>query len=197
MTIRIIMVLIIGILSGMFIFPNDTYSYTGLLLDIGLCLLLFFVGMDIGNNKKAFEHIKKLGFKILLVPISVTVGSIVGGIIAGLLFGIRLNEGAAVGAGLGWYSLAPIIIAPYSSELSAVAFLTNVFREVFAIISIPLIAKKIGFLETIAVSGATAMDTTLPIVTKNTSEEVAVISFISGLLMSIFVPILVPIFIAM
>ncbi|MDF2616165.1 MAG: hypothetical protein K0Q47_820 [Sedimentibacter sp.] len=71
------------------------------------------------------------------------------------------------------------------------------FREIIAFISIPFIAKHIGYLETIAVGGAISMDTGLPIITRNTSQEVVIISFISGIIISLMVPILVPIFVGL
>jgi len=74
------------------------------------------------------------------------------------------------------------------------AFITNVCREIIAIIIIPIIAKYIGKLESIAPAGATAMDTTLPIISKATDGNVAVISFITGVSLSLLVPILVPFF---
>ncbi len=197
MTVKIILVLFGGILTGMFIFEPDFMLKTDTLLDVGLFFLLFFVGIDIGSNKKAFDHLKRLGFKILLIPISAALGSIFGGILVSGILGMKAFEGGAIGAGFGWYSLSAVLIAPYSSELSTIAFLTNVIREIMAIMFIPLTAKYIGYYETISLGGATSMDTTLPIITKNTNSETAVISFISGLLMSIMVPIIVPIFISL
>jgi len=197
MTVKIIIVLFGGILSGMFIFEPEFMSKTDTLLDIGLFFLLFFVGIDIGSNKKAFIHLKKLGFKLLLIPISAALGSIFGGLLTAEFLGMKIFEGGAIGAGFGWYSLSAVLIAPYSSEVSTIAFLTNVIREIMAIMLIPLTAKYIGYYETISLGGATAMDTTLPIITKNTNGETAVIAFISGLLMSIMVPIIVPVFISL
>ncbi|HBH13558.1 MAG: hypothetical protein XD91_0968 [Clostridiales bacterium 38_11] len=197
MTVKIILVLIAGVLTGFFFLEPSFYPITGTLLDLGLCLLLFFVGIDIGNNKNTFLHLKKLGFKIILVPISAAIGGIIGGMMIAAIFGMPVFEGAAVAAGFGWYSLAPLIIAPYSAELSTIAFLTNVFKEIFAIIFIPFVAKKIGFFEAVAMGGATAMDTTLPIITRNTDGETAVVSFLSGLIMTLMVPVLVPIFISL
>ncbi|MFO7886863.1 MAG: lysine exporter LysO family protein [Eubacteriales bacterium] len=197
MTAKILLVLFAGIGTGIFLLEPEFMAKTDILLDIGLCLLLFFVGIDIGSNKKAFIHLKKIGFKLLLIPISAAIGSILGGMMVSVFIGMNIFEGGAVGAGFGWYSLSAILIAPYSSELSTIAFLTNVFREILAIIFIPITAKYIGYFETIALGGATAMDTTLPIITRNTNSETAVVSFVSGLLMSIFVPILVPLFIAL
>ncbi len=197
MTVKIIIVLFGGILSGMFIFEPEFMSKTDTLLDIGLFFLLFFVGIDIGSNKKAFIHLKKLGFKLLLIPISAALGSIFGGLLTAEFLGMKIFEGGAIGAGFGWYSLSAVLIAPYSSEVSTIAFLTNVIREIMAIMLIPLTAKYIGYYETISLGGATSMDTTLPIITKNTNGETAVIAFISGLLMSIMVPIIVPVFISL
>ncbi len=197
MTVKILLVLIAGVLSGFFIFEPSFYPTTGVLLDIGLCLLLFFVGIDIGNNKKTFQHLKQLGFKIILIPVSAAIGGIIGGMMIAAVFGMPVFEGAAVAAGFGWYSLAPLIIAPYSAELSTIAFLTNVFKEILAIIFIPFVAKRIGFFEAVALGGATAMDTTLPIITRNTNGETAVVAFLSGLTMTFLVPVLVPIFVSL
>lgn len=191
MTLKIIGIVILGIVMGLFI-PETYFGMTDYMLNIGLCLLLFFVGMDIGKNKAIFNDIKKSGPLFILVPMGVAAGSILGSILLGFVLGYPINESGAIGAGLGWYSLSAIIIAPYSSELSVLSFLTNVIREILAIMSIPFIAKHIGFVESIAPSGATAMDTTLPIVSKNTNAETAILSFTTGLILSILVPILVP-----
>lgn len=195
MTIKIILVLIAGILSGLFILPESVYGSTGLLLDIGLCCLLFFVGIDIGKSKDTFKNLKKVGFKILIVPVMAIIGSLFGGVLCSLIFDMNIFGSLAIASGLSWYTLSPIIITPYSAEFGAIAFLSNVFREVLAFITIPFIAKNIGYLETIAVGAAISMDTGLPIITKNTNQEVVVISFISGIIMSLMVPVLVTIFI--
>ncbi|MPN28524.1 Lysine exporter LysO [bioreactor metagenome] len=78
--------------------------------------------------------------------------------------------------------------------LGAIAFLTNVFREIFAVILIPILAKRLNTYSAIAPAGATSMDTTLPLVSKATNPEVAVISFINGVIMSSLVPVLVTFF---
>lgn len=197
MTIKIIVVLIAGILSGLFAAPESLYGSTGLLLDIGLCCLLFFVGIDIGRNKDTFKNIKALGFRVIMVPVAAIAGTLFGGVICSFILRINIFGSLAIASGLSWYTLAPIIITPYSSELGAIAFLSNVFREVMAFVSIPFIARNVGYLETIAVGGAISMDTGLPIITRNTSQEVVIISFISGIIMSLAVPVLVPFFIGM
>ncbi len=197
MTKKIIAVLVAGILSGIFLLPDAAHSITGLLLDLGLCCLLFFVGIDIGRNRDTFTNLKAVGFKILIVPAATIIGSLFGGIICSIIFSMDFFGSLAVASGLSWYTLAPIIITPYSAELGAIAFLSNVFREVIAFISIPFIAKHIGYLETIAVGAAISMDTGLPIITGNTNQEVVIISFISGIIISLMVPLLVSVFIGL
>ena len=78
---------------------------------------------------------------------------------------------------------------------SAVAFLHNVMRELFSILFIPLVAQKIGYIETTGMPGAAAMDVCLPIVEKSTRSDIAVFSFVSGVILSILVPVLVPVII--
>lgn len=193
MTFRIILAVIAGGIVGLFL-PDHFYEMTDVLLTIGLCLLLFFVGIDIGKNKNVFKDIKKSGRLFFIVPLGVVVGSVLGALGIGYLLGYPMNESGAIGSGLGWYTLSSIIIAPYSSELSVLAFLTNVVREIVAIAIIPLVAKHIGFVEAIAPAGATAMDTVLPIISANTNSETAILSFSTGLILSMAVPIIVPFF---
>jgi uncharacterized membrane protein YbjE (DUF340 family) len=192
MTLKIVITVMLGIISGYFVLPKNIINYTDYIIDFGLILLLFFVGIDIGLNKSVFSRIKEKGIRILLVPFAIISGSILGSAIAGVILKLPFNEAGAIGAGLGWYSLSSILIASYSNELSALAFISNVIRELIAIMSIPLIAKKIGFMEAIAPAGATAMDTSLPIISKSTDSEITLIAFITGAICTFAVPILVP-----
>lgn len=194
MTFRILLSVLIGILSGYFIFPSSIAANMGIIIDVGLMLLLFFVGIDIGKQKGIYESIKKLGFKILLVPFAIIIGSIVGGMLGGILLKMPINESGAVGAGLGWYTLSStMLLADGYVELSALAFLSNVFREIIALISIPLIAKYIGNLEAIAPAAAPAMDTALPIISASTNPQTTIIAFITGFICTVSVPIILPI----
>lgn len=195
MSLKIIISVAIGIASGYFILPEFFLNYTDLIIDIGLCVLLFFVGIDIGRNKSILRQIRRMGFRVLLIPAMIIVGSILGSCIGGLLINMPLNESGAVGAGFGWYTLSSMMLIDYSPELSALAFISNVVREILALISIPLIAKYIGFAESIAPGGATAMDTSLPVISSSTNSKTAIVAFITGVILSTAVPILVPIMI--
>lgn len=193
MSLKIFLSVILGTGIGYLFLPATISSNIGIIIDIGLMVLLFFVGMDIGKQKDVLGKIKKMGFKILLVPFAVIVGSVVGGMVAGLLLKMPINESGAVGAGLGWYTLSStILLAENYVELSALAFLANVFREILALVTIPLIAKHIGKLEAVSAGGATAMDTSLPVISKSTDPQTTIIAFLTGVICTTSVPIILP-----
>ncbi len=181
----------VGAVLGFF-FRNDfLIANSDKVVSFGLCLLLFFVGMDIGNSGDIFPKLKKFGKKIWFLPISTIIGSLLGGYAGSLITTLSTGQGIAVSAGLGWYSLSAIELSKISAELGSLAFLTNVLRELLAIFSVPLIAKYIGSLESVSVAGATAMDTLLPIINKNNSADVAIVAFFSGIVLTTAVPFLV------
>ena len=194
MSLKIFLAVLLGTGAGYFFLPDTFSSSIGMIIDIGLMLLLFFVGMDIGKQKDVFQKIKSMGLKILLVPFAVIIGSVVGSMIAGILLKMPINESGAIGAGLGWYTLSStMLLADGYIELSALAFLSNVFREVIGLITIPLIAKYIGKLESVSAAGATAMDTSLPVISSSTDPHTTIIAFITGVVCTTAVPIILPI----
>jgi uncharacterized membrane protein YbjE (DUF340 family) len=195
MTYIIIVSILIGMGCGYFVFPQEILSNMDKVASISLFALIFLVGIDIGGNKKIFKDLKKVGLKVLLIPFGGIVGSLVGGLLVGFLFNMAINESLAIGSGFGWYSISGIMLKEMGGDtLGAIAFLTNVFREILTVILIPILAKKLNGYTAIAPAGATSMDTTLPLIAKATNPEIAVISFINGVIMSSLVPVFVTFF---
>ncbi len=182
-----------GMALGFLFLDPSSLETLDVLVTAALWVLLFGIGLDLGRTSGLLVRIRGLGWAILTVPVAIALGSIIGtSLVAGWL-GLAVREGAAVGAGFGWYSLSAVIISQnHDVALGAVAFLANVFRELLAIICIPLVAAKIGHLAAVAPGGATTMDVTLPLVAKSTSKDVTMAAFISGVILSGLVPILVP-----
>jgi len=130
---------------------------------------------------------------VLLVPAAVAAGSLLGAGLAAPVLAMPLKEVLAVGAGLGWYSLSgPLIAQIYNAELGTIAFLANMSRELLAFVIIPLVARIAGSVAAIAPGGATAMDSTLPVVTKVTDSKTGLMAFVSGLVLTLVVPVLIP-----
>ncbi len=192
MTEIIILSIAVGAVSGYFWLPDAFIDNSEIILNVGLCMLLFMVGIDMGRQKTVLQDIKRNGLRVLAVPLFVMAGTFAGAAVASVFIDYSLMETLTVSSGMGWYSLAPVIIADYSAELSAVAFLSNIFRELAAVISIPAVAKYIGYIEACAPAGAASMDTCLPIVERSTNSTVAVYSFVSGVVITVLVPFLTP-----
>lgn len=192
LTFLIVIAVVLGMLAGRFVLPAAVTAHCGTVISFGLYLLLFMVGMDMGKQGTLLADIKTAGFQVLLVPVAVCVGSLAFAALAGLVLPLGVKDSMAAASGLGWYSLAPTLLAPYSLSVSAVAFLSNVMREIFAIITIPIVAKYVGYVECASLPGAAAMDTVLPVVVGATHERITIYSFTSGVVLSLAVPLLVP-----
>ena len=133
MTKVILLTVVAGILCGRFTTEQLSLfqwivENNGLLIDWGLYALLFFVGLDMGRNETVFMDMKKAGWRILLFPVASIVGTLLGAALVSVFFPYRVNECMAIAAGFGWYSLAPVLLAEYSSVISAICFLANVMR---------------------------------------------------------------------
>ncbi|MEA5084585.1 MAG: lysine exporter LysO family protein [Lachnospiraceae bacterium] len=195
MSLLIVITLTAGVFAGFFV-PVEYKAIIDQLSGWILYLLIFYVGIDMGLNRDIFGKIKNMGIKILLVPFGALIGSFLGGIITSFLVSETVKESLSVTMGMGWYSFSGILISDAGNpELGALAFLTNVFREIFAFIFIPFIARNIGFYSAVATGGATAMDTTLGVISRNTNGKIAVVSFISGMVITMCVPIIMPLFV--
>lgn len=195
MTLIIVISIFIGALSGFFILPQHILNNIDLLATYSLYALIFFVGIDVGGNKKLMLDLKALGLRVLLIPLGGILGSLLGGCITGIIFNMTLSESLSIASGFGWYSLSAVMLKELGGEvLGTIAFLTNVFREVLAVILIPIISKRTNEYTVIAPAGATSMDTTLPLISKATNSEITIISFINGAILSSLVPVLVTFF---
>jgi len=192
MTVKILLSLFFGFAVGGLLKRELPVEWIENGVTWGLGLLIFLVGIDLGSNRKLLQELRRLGMKVLMLPLAIAMGSIAGAFVVGSLIGLAYNSACAVGAGFGWYTLSGVILAKFDAQLGAIAFLSNVFREVLAIVFIPVLAKRCGPLYTLAPAGATAMDTTLPIITRSTSSSMGLVSFISGAVLSTLVPFLVP-----
>jgi uncharacterized membrane protein YbjE (DUF340 family) len=182
-----------GVLAGWALLPPSLADALDTLVTATLAALVFLVGVDLGASRDSWRQAAALGPRLLLVPAAVAVGSLAGAALAGFILAMPVKEAVAVGAGFGWYSLSGVLIAGiHSVELGALAFLANVAREIMAFLLIPLLAAALGHLAAIAPGGATTMDSTLPLITRVTDARTALVAFISGLVLTAAVPLLIP-----
>lgn len=161
-----------------------------------LCGLIFFVGVSIGSDTSTLKNFRQLNVRFALLPLMTILGTLTGCIIVSFFLSNRsISDCCAVGSGFGYYSLSSIIITEYrGAELGTIALLSNIMREIIALLCAPVLVKYFGKLAPISVGGATTMDTTLPIITQSCGKDFAVISIFHGCLTDFSVPFIVTLF---
>lgn len=181
----------LGILSGFLFLPDWFIDITGTIIVVGLSILLFFVGIDLGTEGTIVDNFKMAGWRVILFPFIMIAGTYIGSIAAGIIVDLSVKDALCVASGFGWYTLAPAMLAEYSIEISAISFMHNVMRELIGLLLLPIVAKRIGHIESTGLVGAGSMDVCLPIIVKTTSGNMAVYAFIIGIVLSFSVPIMV------
>ena len=183
---------ITGILLAYYRYVPDiflTYDYSNYILPV----MMFFVGIGIGGDiKSLYVPIKKYKLKIILIPLATIFGSIIITALISPLFDITTKETIAIGSGFGYYSLSAIFLNKLAGyEIGMMALISNMTREITALLFIPILARYCGKLSPISAAGATSIDTTLPIIAKSCGEQFIVISIFHGILVDISVPIII------
>lgn len=161
-----------------------------------LYALMLLVGVTIGYDRELLVSLRKVNLSIVLVPLATIVGTLLGTFIVS--FFIRdwnAAESMAVGSGFGYYSLSSIFITQYKGvTLGTIALMSNLMRELMALLMAPLARKWFGPLAPISVAGATSMDTALPIITQYSGKQYVLVAIIHGILIDLSVPFLVTFF---
>lgn len=197
-TILVFASVLMGIVAGLFVVPETIIADIDSISTLLLGLLLFSVGIDIGSNRNALSGLKEKAKMVITLVSAVILGSILGGLIMAFMYKESANTSLAITAGYGWYSLSAIMLKNMANaEVGAIAFLTNVFREILAFIFIPIMATNFDKESAIPPAGATAMDTCLPLISRVTTPDIAIVSFLCGVILSSLVPVMVPFFYAL
>jgi len=197
LTALIVGAVLAGLAVGAFkLLPGGFVAWLEPLTSAALGVLLLGIGIEIGYNRRAWSELRRLGLRVLGLPLAVAVGSIAGALGVGWGLGLPLNEASAIGAGFGWYSLSGVLLAQLAgASVGALAFLANVLRELLAVLTMPFLARYLGRAAAVAAGGATSMDSTLPVVVRAAGSEAALLAFTSGAVLTALVPVLVPLLI--
>lgn len=187
--------LVLGVLCAQFLFSPEASQAVMSLSDYVLGFLMVSVGVSVGMNKLILRKLREYNLTILLIPAGIMIGSVAGGFLSAPFLKIPLPVCVSVTSGLGWYSLSGVLVGDLAgAEAGAIAFLSNLLREIFSFLLIPFLVKHFNAFTAIAPAGATSEDTTLPMMIKYTSEDVVVISVLNGVICSAMVPLLINFF---
>ncbi|MEM3875006.1 MAG: lysine exporter LysO family protein [Candidatus Bathyarchaeia archaeon] len=177
-----------GYLNNNFGVPLLSTFFSEYAFNFSLIALLFLMGTLFAMDEKAVAKIREAKFRILVFPLAVALGSITGGLIGGIILRIDVFASMGVCAGYGWYTLAgPMAGQLFGLEWGALGFAVNLLRELATIAATSLVAKLDKYAP-IAMGGATAMDTTLPVIVRYCGQETLITAFSSGFILTVAAP---------
>lgn len=188
---KYILIIAMGVLAGV-IFKKPL-TIISQLINTLLFILLFVIGhqMRVGGIALKDAIFNKTGLKIATVII---ISSLLAGVIAALILGMPISHGLMLSSGFGWYTLSSILDGRLINQaFGTTAFFIDFSRELLAIIFLPSLgryfpASMVGY------CGGTAMDFSLPIIKQNLHQNCVILAISSGMILSLAVPILIPLF---
>lgn len=188
----ILLALLTGALGGYFFLTTDAKPVLDTILLNALNITVVSAGIDIGSNRQLIKRMLnwKTAGLMISVPVAITLGSLSAGALMGKILGLKVFDALLISAGMGWYSLSSVVITTmYSTEIGTIAFFANILRELSAFIFVPFLAKFTS-VACVAIGGATAMDSTLPVLIKSAGMSVGIIGFVSGFILTLAIPFL-------
>lgn len=192
-SIKLLLVVGLGLAAGLIV--SMDLSWVDTVSEGVLLVLLFFIGIQLGNSGLTLRQIL-LNKHGLLIALVVVLSSWLGGVISALILGLPLNKGLAMASGFGWYSLAGILMGDaYGPVFGGVSFLLELLRELLALVMIPMLINKKPC-TSIGYAGATAMDFTLPIIQTSGGVHCIPIAIVSGFILSLLVPVFMLFFVS-
>ncbi|ABP94893.1 protein of unknown function DUF340, membrane [Metallosphaera sedula] len=188
--------LVLGLSLGFLVKPSLDYSE---IIVYELYILALVIGFNIGSEIK-FRAILHVTREALVTTLVVIIGAVVCALASfglGLLPNLKLALVMFLGAG--WYSYTgPIVSTYYGPVYGVIAFLTNFFREQLAFLVVPVLVKaRPNPYSAIAIGGATSMDTTLGLYSSIFTGEYSVSAMMSGALLTLIIPVMLPLVLAL
>ena len=184
--------IILGVLLGIFVCPDIKESTLDILLNISLIFLYTGAGVSLATNKIAFLYIKKLGLRIILLPIAIFVGGLISGLIMSKLLHVDLCWSVTASSTMGYYSLpGAFMTEAYGVEAGIYGFMVNIFRDIVTVSCMPLL-KRISKGSPIASGAGGCMDSMFIPVTRAVGPELGIAGLIVGTIITIFVPFWLP-----
>lgn len=156
-----------------------------------LYAMLAAVGMGLGFDSRAWRILRELKGLVLLIPCMICLGTLAGTLVAWSLLDMSLRDVLAVASGLGYYSLSSMLINRLAdASLGSITLISNLFRELSALLLAPLFVRLCGGLGPLS-AAASAADTCLPVILKTSGEHNAIIAIFSSMVLTVAVPLFI------
>lgn len=159
-----------------------------------LYVLMLLLGINLGSNRNLRQFVLSLNFRTLLVPLATVSGTLLFSAIGGFLLSRwSIFDCMAVGSGFSYYSVSSIGVQ-LATELGTIALLSNIFREMTALIGAPLFRKYFGYLAPISAAGIGSSDISLAAIARCSGPEAVPVAIVHGILINISMPFFVSFF---
>lgn len=168
-------------------------------IKIALFILIGAVGVQSGmelrglrRGKGVFPFTPRSLMLLVGLPIAVICGTLLLSALPALFLPFSWRECVLCAAPMGWQTLGgPMVMELHSVRLGNLAFLVNMFRDIVALLLIPLIGCSRYRVLGVAPGGVSTMDILLPVVTSTAGKEYLFHAMWVGACCSFWAPILV------
>ena len=158
-----------------------------------LLLMIGIIGADLAQIRLSRQWVSPA---MLALPGLVVVGSMLGGGLVAWLADVPLKAGLALSSGYGWFSLSSVMVAEaLGKAYGTMALSIDLLRELLAFVILYAVGRwwpVVG----LAAAGATAMDSSLPIIKQVCSPSVIPMAMVSGFLLTLLAPFMMSLFLA-
>lgn len=167
-------------------------------IDILLFTMMGMVGMQMTQSRLSIRPLLRSP-DLLVLPLLTIAGTWLGTVLVSLFLPYTTSECLAMVSGFGWYSFSGAIITSAGFPiLGTISFLSNLMREMFCFFLIPVVAKLFPehLNPAINICGTSSLDFLLPILRQNFGLGAVIKAILHGCFMVIFVPLLIPLWMA-
>ena len=158
-----------------------------------LLLMIGIIGADLAQIRLSRQWVSPA---MLALPGLVVVGSMLGGALVAWLADVPLKAGLALSSGYGWFSLSSVMVAEaLGKAYGTMALSIDLLRELLAFVILYAVGRWWPLVG-LAAAGATAMDSSLPIIKQVCSPSVIPMAMVSGFLLTLLAPFMMSLFLA-
>ncbi|MDQ7990691.1 MAG: lysine exporter LysO family protein [Candidatus Dactylopiibacterium sp.] len=158
-----------------------------------LLLLIVLVGVDLTQVRLGAHWFSAA---TLSVPGLVVAGSLLAAVAASWLTGESLKVALALSSGFGWFTLSSVLVgAQLGQTYGTMALMTDLLRELLAVVILYTLGRRHPHAG-IGSAGATALDSTLPIVKQACAPEAVPLALVSGFVLTVLAPVFITFFLS-
>lgn len=186
-----IVIFFIGIIIGHFVKEVDP-NFVLVVCNYLVVLALLIASFNVGRDLKSYKEVKKLKFKVLLIPIVVILCSYLGALSCSILFDQNINSFLIANFTFNDLSYHDVLYSTIQDkELIYFALSVNIIKLVFVLLLAIFFHKKINGKILIALSGLNACTLMVSTIDYLYYSKITVLSFISGITLYIFSPLII------